>query len=891
MTLSPRTQYRFVVVVPNYAHPLLCMETLACILEQESASETAVVIVNDGGPFQSTATACRAAAVRYPNVFYIEKSNGGLSSARNAGIDFALSRFENAEFLICIDSDDRIERRFLAQVADAFAQKPWADFAIVDHFTFGLSGPEVTLFSYEGDYRLIEHAYQNLTGASTVFRRRIFDSGLRYDEAMRAGFEDWEFGLRVAKAGYDGIHVPNAGFRYRVRPESMLAESRRAEAEIRGYMRRKHADLYAPRTLLALEQEEFPRISVVTVANGKVMPTSDPRLFDRGTALEWSEHVERLFASDDDPRMAAVPGLTVFATPVAAENLLKGVMGPNIIWAIQSLIDRASVVLVRCRDAAADGTLAMACKVETVAYVEDADLIVFSPDLLKSIIDDPDNDWLFDVMRGKSSINARRVTITGARPSDRVRATPRVSVLGPTLSLLLQVKHTGRRAHWSTGIRNVRMRSGVGSATRRILGTAELLPILPGVAVDIAFLLPLSRLGGAERVTHNVAEVFSKAGMRCHLVIVGETDLLLPEEHRATYASVSFVKDFIDQPQWQESYMGFGIPGRGVGDTDPLLGCLLGFDVVVNVNVPQASTVMAQLRARGVLTVLYLHANGQSPLGRVVGQGVMALPYEHAYDLFVAVSDGLRSFLYARGVPSEKIVVVRNRPAIAITREETDSALTVRAGRMAEPLRVLYLGRLDPRKGILRLKTAMDRLADSIQPVTFRFVGEVSYFEHHRRDDFEGVIRSLSSYLHPPANDAAGVKRHLGWADVVVLPSYAEGAPLSLLEAAASGCVPVSTDVGSVREYIEDGVDGIVIGSAADDAAVIDGFVTAVKGLASDRATTLAMAHRAFARHGGAGWDEAVAGLLSALESRLAAKRPPCAIGLRDMRRRAIQRR
>lgn len=47
--------------------------------------------------------------------------------------------------------------------------------------------------------------------------------------------------------------------------------------------------------------------------------------------------------------------------------------------------------------------------------------------------------------------------------------------------------------------------------------------------------------------------------------------------------------------------------------------------------------------------------------------------------------------------------------------------------------------------------------------------------------------------------------------DVVALPSYREGLPTSLTEAAASGCALITTDAPGCREVVKDGVDGLLI--------------------------------------------------------------------------------
>jgi glycosyltransferase involved in cell wall biosynthesis len=71
--------------------------------------------------------------------------------------------------------------------------------------------------------------------------------------------------------------------------------------------------------------------------------------------------------------------------------------------------------------------------------------------------------------------------------------------------------------------------------------------------------------------------------------------------------------------------------------------------------------------------------------------------------------------------------------------------------------------------------------------------------------------------------------RFLGWrsdldriyagSDLVVLTSHNEGTPVCLIEALAAGCPVVATDVGGVRDVLEDGALGVLVPS--DDAAAL----------------------------------------------------------------------
>jgi hypothetical protein len=64
-------------------------------------------------------------------------------------------------------------------------------------------------------------------------------------------------------------------------------------------------------------------------------------------------------------------------------------------------------------------------------------------------------------------------------------------------------------------------------------------------------------------------------------------------------------------------------------------------------------------------------------------------------------------------------------------------------------------------------------------------------------------------------------------ARVFVSPSIHDGTPNSLLEAMACGCFPVVGDIESMREWITDGVNGLLV-NAADEQALAEAIVRAL---------------------------------------------------------------
>ena len=68
-----------------------------------------------------------------------------------------------------------------------------------------------------------------------------------------------------------------------------------------------------------------------------------------------------------------------------------------------------------------------------------------------------------------------------------------------------------------------------------------------------------------------------------------------------------------------------------------------------------------------------------------------------------------------------------------------------------------------------------------------------------------------------PAQDAAGMAALFRAAHVSVSPSVHDGTPNTLLEAMACGCVPVAGDLESIREWIVDGENGLLVDATSPE--------------------------------------------------------------------------
>ena len=94
------------VIVPIYKVEKYLDECISSIVNQ-TYRNMQIILVDDGSP-DRCGEICDEWAKRDSRIMVIHKSNGGLSDARNAGIDVAIG-----EFIVFIDSDDWVESTML----------------------------------------------------------------------------------------------------------------------------------------------------------------------------------------------------------------------------------------------------------------------------------------------------------------------------------------------------------------------------------------------------------------------------------------------------------------------------------------------------------------------------------------------------------------------------------------------------------------------------------------------------------------------------------------------------------------------------------------------------------------------------------------------------------
>ncbi|GEL25461.1 hypothetical protein PSU4_44150 [Pseudonocardia sulfidoxydans NBRC 16205] len=217
------------------------------------------------------------------------------------------------------------------------------------------------------------------------------------------------------------------------------------------------------------------------------------------------------------------------------------------------------------------------------------------------------------------------------------------------------------------------------------------------------------------------------------------------------------------------------------------------------VTVVRAGLLALAGRSRGCTVVVHAHGGNiqtwlTTPLRRAIMRLAMA-PAHSVVAVWTAGETALRDVL-----PAGKVTLIDNGVPLDRVPEP---------GAPNDPPRILYVGLLTPRKGVLDLVEASRILRERGADHELHLLGgapdEGPEAEAAVRDNLPPWVTLLGT------RDPADMPAEYAAADIFSLPSWWEAMPLSILEAMAGGLPVVGTDVGDIGRAIDDGVTGRVV--------------------------------------------------------------------------------
>lgn len=254
------------IIIPYYNSAKFIGRAIQFASEQTDV-KTEIIVVDDG-----STTAAKTILSEFLDRIdlLITQENRGTSAARNAGIKVA-----KGDFVLVWDSDDFFEKEFSHKAVNVLTEKQ--DVKLVCSWTrkINYKGKSELYTPLGGD--IMNFIKFNAATGSCMFRKIDWQSSGGYDEAMRTGFEDWEFFIRLLKDGGMAFIIEEILFNYSVEENARSREANIHKWELRKYIYLKNRDVglmfydqLIEHLLLKIEMEEQEKIKKLSKTEFKI---------------------------------------------------------------------------------------------------------------------------------------------------------------------------------------------------------------------------------------------------------------------------------------------------------------------------------------------------------------------------------------------------------------------------------------------------------------------------------------------------------------------------------------------------------------------------------------------------------------------------------------------
>lgn len=364
------------VVIPCFNQAQFLADAVESVIAQ-SYRNWEIIIVNDGSPDNTSQVAQKLILEKTGHkIRLVEKPNGGLSDARNAGI-----RFARGEYILPLDADDMIDPSFLAKTVALLDQNPAVAIAYTDWVYFGAYRAKREAIDYDFT-RLCTK--ENLFTCTSLYRKKAWEAAGGYNSNMTRGVEDWDFWIGCGEKGFTGQRIPEPLFFYRAKDQSMIHTLQPHLKAMFARIILNHPKLYNPEAVQSAQK-------IFDAAN---LPPAKPS----SPGTEWLPPVKTL--AEFQTLMAEAGELVRENRTVEATALVEQAarLAPN-----PECVARAEEILGMLRSAAP------ATSVAPVASADTADEF-FGPDEVRNVEQmiavyghnpaDPVREQLFDLQQG-----------------------------------------------------------------------------------------------------------------------------------------------------------------------------------------------------------------------------------------------------------------------------------------------------------------------------------------------------------------------------------------------------------------------------------------------------------------------------------------------------------
>ncbi|MBP9680338.1 MAG: glycosyltransferase [Bacteriovorax sp.] len=300
-------------------------------------------------------------------------------------------------------------------------------------------------------------------------------------------------------------------------------------------------------------------------------------------------------------------------------------------------------------------------------------------------------------------------------------------------------------------------------------------------------------LAGAEKVVITGTHALFDLGLNPHVIVI--------KESRAPQFAEKFIMEFSPKIQItvleSTKALDFELPKK----INRLLKDLIQKDFIIHTHGLKA-LIVCQLIKPKFHHIHTHHGNTSHTFKMRLYEWMADLSMKRCQHI-IAVSEEMRGLLLKKLAPYKKISVVTNMLSFKNAKSIRDQR-ELRSKN--NQIHLIFIGRLSPEKGLIPFlenfnsfefkdQFILSVLGDGVEKnQAMAFVKE---FQLESKVTFYGHVHNPSHYI--------------SLADALILPSFKEGLPMTLIEALASGLPVLANDVGAIKDLVTSHRNGLIV--------------------------------------------------------------------------------
>lgn len=230
------------VIIPCHNYGRFIEDALRS-LRSQTWQNFEIIIIDDGSTENETLQVLRR--LRDDGVSVLRQEDVGPAQARNVGVSQA-----NGKHICCLDADDTVEPTYFEKCVSLLESNPGVSFA---YSLVRLFEDQQEIWQTQPfNLRLLLEYNHVCVGA--VFSKQSWEKSGGFDPAMR-GYEDWDFWIRMGKAGFRGQLIPEPLYNHRRHRGSFGQRAEQKRAALMSRIRENHSDLLSdPKRIDTIEK-------------------------------------------------------------------------------------------------------------------------------------------------------------------------------------------------------------------------------------------------------------------------------------------------------------------------------------------------------------------------------------------------------------------------------------------------------------------------------------------------------------------------------------------------------------------------------------------------------------------------------------------------------------